>query len=260
MTETTDSIQLRADATALENAYALARIARAAYGADPARKEPALAAAFGAPVVFRVERLFGFAAAAQDDVVVAFRGTHEDREWVESLAYGQTAWAGCRAHKGIARLVESVWPQLLAALFDTGAAERRLWLTGHSIGGAAALLAALQLEHEGFEVHNAITFGAPAVMDTAAACKYRCQIVRVVNNEDIVPAISWPSLVDTYAHPGERILLTASGRVAAAHHDTGLARRIDRAHAIGEGVLPAGPLHDHRIERYIEKLRPYANG
>lgn len=260
MTNTTASIRVRADATALENAYALARFARAAYGADPVTKEPALAEAFGVPVVFRVERLFGFAAATRDDVVVAFRGTHEDREWVEALAYGQAPWAGCRAHKGVARLVESVWPQLLAALFDTGAAERRLWLTGHSIGGAAALLAGLQLEYEGFDVHNVTTFGAPAVMDKAAACNYRCHVTRVVNNEDIVPAISWPSLVDTYVHPGERILLTASGRIAAGHHDTGLARRIDRAHAIGEGVLPAGPLHDHRIETYIEKLRSHAKG
>lgn len=254
----TNGFRLRADAAPIENAYTLARIARAAYAADPTAREPGLAAEFPSRVVFRVERLFGFAAASREDVVVAFRGTHEDREWIEALAYGQTKWAGGRAHKGVARIVEAVWPQLLAALFDTGAAERRLWFTGHSIGGAAALLAAVRLEREGFDVHSVTTFGAPAVTDTAALQGLRSRIARVVNNEDIVPNISWPSLVDTYTHAGERILLTASGRVAATHHNIDLARRIDRAHAIGEGILPAGPLHDHGIEAYIEKLRRYA--
>ncbi len=251
-------IALRTDAGPLANAYHLARIARAAYSDDPALTHAPLWIGVPAVSTFRAPRVFGLAAANTEDVVVAFRGTHEDREWVEALAYGQTRWAAGRAHSGCAKLVEAAWTQLLAALYDTGAATRRLWLTGHSIGGAIALLAALRLEHEGFDVHAVTTFGTPAVMDRAAASGFTCRVTRVVNNEDIVPNISWPSLMDTYTHAGERILLTASGRVAAGHHADHLARRIDRAHSIGQGVLPAGPLHDHRIETYIEKLRHHA--
>jgi len=255
---TATTLRLRPGATPLQNAYALARIARAAYRPDPLDFEPALAEEFPARVTFRVERLFAFAASSDEDMVVAFRGTHEDREWLEALAFGQTRWAGGRAHTGVARLVEALWPQLLAALYDTGATTRRVWLTGHSIGGAAALLAALRLEHEGFDLHHVMSFGSPAVTDATALRAARCCITRVVNNEDIVPNISWPSLMDTYTHAGERILLTASGRVAALHHSEDLARRMDRVAAIGEGALPAGPLHDHRIEAYIEKLRAHA--
>ncbi len=254
----TAPFHLNEDATPLANAYTLAQIARAVYRGDPAREHTGLSEAFPAITTFRAQRVFGLAAGREGDAVVAFRGTHEDREWVEALAYGQARWCGGRAHTGCTRLVESVWQSLLAALYDVDAASRRLWFTGHSIGGAVALLAALRLEHEGFDVHNVTTFGTPAVMDRAAAACFRCRVCRVVNNEDIVPNISWPSLTDTYSHAGERILLTASGRVAAGHHTEHLARRIDRAHAIGEGVLLAGPLHDHRIERYIEKLKPHA--
>jgi len=253
------SLELREDVSPIVNAYALAQIARAAYRDDPAREHPGLSEVFPAIVTFRASRVFGLATGRAGDAVVAFRGTHEDREWVEALAYGQARWCGGRAHTGCTRLVESVWQSLLAALYDVDAASRRLWLTGHSIGGAIALLAALRLEAEGFEVHTVTTFGTPAVMDRAAAASFRSRVHRIVNNEDIVPNISWPSLTDTYSHAGERILLTASGRIAAGHHAEHLARRIDRAHAIGEGVLPAGPLHDHRIERYIEKLRGHAD-
>jgi len=246
---------LHDDDAGLANAHTLAQIARAAYRDDPAREFAGLRESFPSIITFRGPRVFGLAAGRSADAVVAFRGTHEDREWVEALAYGQTRWCAGRAHTGCTRLVESVWQPLLAALYDVNTPARRLWLTGHSIGGAVALLAALRLEHEGFDVHAVTTFGTPAVMDRAAAASFRCRVCRVVNNEDIVPNISWPSLLDTYTHAGERVLLTASGRVAAGHHADHLARRIDRAHAIGEGILPAGPLHDHRIERYIEKLR-----
>jgi hypothetical protein len=255
---TTVPIHLQPEASALEQAYQLARVARAAYRDDP-DADPAFHDAFDSVVTFRSTRVFGLVAASDEDTVVAFRGTHEDREWIEALAYGQAPWAFGRAHKGCARLVENVWTNLLAALYDEDADHRRLWITGHSIGGTLALIAAARLEYEGFDVFNVTTFGSPAVLDQTAADAFRCTVYRVVNNEDIVPDMPWPTLTDAYVHAGERILLTASGRLAAAHHSRELARRIDRANAIGEGVVPAGPLHDHTIEQYIEKLRNLAD-
>ena len=252
--KTITPIRLAVDAAPVEQAYQLARVARAAYRDDPAA-DPAFREAFDSVVTFRSTRVFGLVAATRDDVVVAFRGTHEDREWIEALAYGQAPWGFGRAHKGCSRLVENVWTSLLAGLYDEGADARRIWLTGHSIGGTLALVAAARLEYEGFDLFNVTTFGTPAVLDKAAAESFRCRVVRVVNNEDILPDMPWPTMVDSYVHAGERILLTASGRLAAAHHSRDLARRVDRANAIGEGVLPSGPLHDHAIEQYIEKLR-----
>lgn len=255
--KTVTPIRLRHDAPALDHAYHLARIARTTYYKDPAA-HPELRETFDTIETFQSTRVFGLVAGDAENVVVAFRGTHEDREWIEALAYGQAPWGHGRAHKGCIRLVENIWTNLLAALYDERADNRRLWLTGHSIGGTLALVAAAKLEFEGFDVFNVTTFGAPAVLDAAAAAAFRCAVYRVVNNEDIVPELPWPTLLDAYAHAGERIFLTASGRVAASHHSADLARRVDRANAIGEGVLPAGPLHDHRVETYIEKLRALA--
>jgi hypothetical protein len=251
-------IQLHADASPVEQAYQLARVARAAYRNDP-KEDPAFGAAFDSVVAFRSTRVFGIVAAEPENVVVAFRGTHEDREWIEALAYGQARWASGRAHKGCIRLVQNVWTSLLAALYDENADGRRLWLTGHSIGGTLALVAAAKLEHEGFDVFNVTTFGSPAVLDKRAAESFRCRVYRVVNNEDVVAELPWPTLLDTYAHAGERILLTASGRLAAAHHSPDLARRIDRAHAIGEGTHVSGAFHDHTILSYVDKLKRLAN-
>jgi hypothetical protein len=252
--KTAAPIRLFPDAPAIEQAYELARVAHAAYLDDPV-DHAGLRSAFETILTFRSTRVFGLVAADRENVVLAFRGTHEDREWIEALAYGQTHLGSGRAHKGCVRLVESVWTQLLAALYDSAADTRRFWITGHSIGGTLALVAAARLEHEGFDLFNVTTFGAPAVLDKTAAEAFRCCVYRVVNNEDVVAELPWPTLLDTYAHAGERILLTASGRIAAAHHSRELARRVDRANTIGEGTFAAGPLHDHAIEAYIEKLR-----
>lgn len=244
----------------LARAYALGRIARAAYSSAPAEEHPDLPGAFECVQTFRSQRIYGLVAGNGEHVVVAFRGTHEDREWVEALAYGQAPWVAGRAHKGFTRLLDTVWTQVLAGLYDAQAFERRLWLTGHSIGGALALLAAQRLEFEGFSPEAVFSFGSPAVLDPTAARAFRCSVYRVVNNEDAVPDVPWPTLVDTYVHAGETIFLTASGERASNRYTPHLARRIDRAMSIGQGVLPAGPLHDHSIEAYLTKLRRYAAG
>jgi len=242
------------DAKDVEIALALARCARAAYSGNAREEHPDWLDAFDHVARLRHERFCGLFLGNATDAVVAFRGTHEDREWIEGVAYGQMPWVAGRAHGGFVRLLDRVWTTLLAALYDVNAHDRRLWLTGHSLGGALALLAAQRMHHEGFEAHRVVTFGSPAVLDRTAARGIAFPVCRVENNEDIVPGITWPVLTSTYVHAGDRIFLTASGAVAKRHHAPGLARRIDRAHAIGSGNLSAGPFHDHKIDEYIGKL------
>ncbi len=242
----------------LEHAYHLGRVARAAYSSAPREEFSELGAAFEFIETIRSPRIFSLIVGNGKNVVVAFRGTHEDREWVEGLAYGQRRWVVGRAHQGFVRLLDSVWQQVLACLYDARAHERRLWLTGHSIGGALATLAGLRLEHEGFDVQAVYTFGAPAVLDREAAAAFRCDVYRVVNNEDAVVNFPWPTMFDTYVHAGERFFLTASGSVGSNRYSPELARRIDRAFSIGQGILPAGPWHDHGLDAYLAKLERYA--
>lgn len=252
-------INLDPGGSALNNAYHLARVARATYSSRPEDEFPELKDSFECLRTFWNPRIFGLIVGNGTNVVVAFRGTHEDREWVEGLTYGLTPWVGGRAHKGFVRLLDGVWQQVLAGLYDARAHERRLWVTGHSVGGALATLAGLRLEHEGFDVQAVYTFGAPPVVDAQAAEAFRCTVYRVVNNEDAIPAFSWPTLFDTYAHAGERLFLTASGAVGSKRYPPRLARRIDRAMSIGEGIVPAGPWHDHSLDAYLSKLERHAS-
>ncbi len=247
-------IRLDREAAYLVNARNLAYIARAVYSDDPIEDFPVLTETFDRVITLRDDRVFGLVAGDRHNAVVTFRGRDDEVQLVESLAYGQTEWVQGRAHSGLVKLLEGIWQSLLAGFFDVKAHEKTLWLTGHSLGGCLAMLAAQRLASEGFDPHMVVTFGTPRVLDKVAAAAYPTRLYRFVNNEDAIPGIPWPTLFDTYAHAGQEVLLLASGDIAAPRHSTGLARRLDRAHHIGEGVFPSGPLYDHGMGEYLAKL------
>ncbi|MCH7908182.1 MAG: lipase family protein [Candidatus Hydrogenedentes bacterium] len=248
------AIGLDADARPLHNAYALARAALAAYPNSPERDPADFFDAFPHHSPFRGQRVSGFVVSDPDHVILAFRGSHEDREWIRGLSYGQVPSGGGRVHRGLSETLDEVWRDVLCAFYDASVHDKTLWLTGHSIGGSLATLAARRLHDEGFSVHFACTFGAPRVLDPVAAREFPVPLYRFVNNEDLVPDLPWPSLTDRYAHAGKRILLLASGQIAEDRHSPGLSRRIDRADTIGQGIVPSGMVHDHAMENYLEKI------
>lgn len=250
--------KIHKEAPKLANASVLAGIARAVYADDPVGDFPFLGTSFDEIVTFRGERVFGLVAYDSSDIVMTFRGKDDDRQLAEFLAYSQIEWIAGRAHGGFVKLLNSVWERVLASLYDTKVDEKTLWLTGHSLGGSLAVLATQRLAHEGFDPHMAVTFGAPHVLDTAAAAAFSVPLYRFVNNEDAVPKLHWPTLFDTYAQAGEEVFILASGDIGEVRHSAHLARKLDRAMHIGEGVLPAGPVHDHAMDEYLVKLGRYA--
>jgi len=84
-----------------------------------------------------------------------------------------------------------------------------LYLTGHSLGGAAATLAAARLSDMGVSPQQlrVITFGAPAVGNTAFARAYenRMQLTRITMEGDPVKA-ALQSLSGSYAQFGEKVV------------------------------------------------------
>lgn len=84
-----------------------------------------------------------------------------------------------------------------------------LYLTGHSLGGAAAILTAARLSDMGVrpEQLRVITFGSPAVGNTAFARYYekRMRLTRIVMDGDPVAA-ALQSLGTRYVQFGERVV------------------------------------------------------
>jgi len=139
------------------------------------------------------------------DLLVSFRGTADLRNWLTDLEFELIRVGDFRVHRGFHEAVQAVEFDLAACLGRAG--ETRLWVTGHSLGGALAKLWALSAAECGHDVAGVYTFGQPRVGDTAFAARYdemlKAQTFRVIHADDIVPRVPWQ--LGRYRHAGHEV-------------------------------------------------------
>ena len=119
-----------------------------------------------------------------------------------------------RVHTGFARALESVLlplqTELRKSAVGAGPGSRKpIFVTGHSLGGALATLAAYRLQRAGFPVRAVYLHAAPKVGDAAFSAEYASRRIPTFRTEhwrDLVPTL--PSAPLTGA--ANRALLAAS--------------------------------------------------
>ncbi|HEX5050796.1 MAG TPA: hypothetical protein VFZ65_03405 [Planctomycetota bacterium] len=176
--------------------------------------------------------------------VLVFRGTTDLRDWLTNLRVAPAEWPhGGRVHDGFARGLASVWDEVEEELRRLGLPT---YVTGHSLGGALATLAAAL----GAFV-AAYTFGAPRVGDAAFWRTLRCPLHRVVNNRDIVPTV--PPRRMGYTHGGVLHHIAADGSV---HEDPspGELAAVERSLRERRWFDPHEALADHAPVNYSAHL------
>lgn len=227
--------------------------------------------------VFSAEGTQGYVAGFRACIVVAFRGTERDyRDILTDLDFWPdpveaVEGMGGRVHGGFLAALNAVRGDIRKAIVRDGLATP-VYFTGHSLGGALAVLAAaacagsLTLMDRRFAVY---TYGAPRVGDRAFVQAMRdfahVPVYRHTNTADIVPWV--PPFTLCFRHGGAHIHLSEDGRVLRA---PGLARYLgsmvtalipDLLRARHwTGMLPLRLFTDHAIDAYRRKLRARADG
>ncbi|HET6377076.1 MAG TPA: lipase family protein [Methylocella sp.] len=115
---------------------------------------------------------------------------------------------GPQVAKGFELAIGCVWQQLQSLLQEPQAQGARIFLTGHSLGGALAVLAADRILKAGGRVDAVYTFGMPRPGTKEFAAAYNERIggrtYRLVYGCDLVPALPPPALgfrhVGRYLH------------------------------------------------------------
>lgn len=145
-------------------------------------------------VVFRGTRLQPHALLDVVEVVLI----NQDDLWIDSQFLPGVCRAGGRVHRGFLTAYAEVSARL-DAIVRTKRPGQTLWLTGHSLGGALATLAAAHLD--GVPIQGIYTYGCPRVGDAAfAGVLPRQSYYRFVHREDWVPTV--PPEFLGYAHGG----------------------------------------------------------
>jgi len=116
------------------------------------------------------------------------------------------AGVGAKFHQGFVNAIADIWDPVYQAIdAEMKASERPLWITGHSLGGALAVLAAWLCTRKFQSVHQVYTFGAPMVGNAAASQAINQalpnKIFRYVNGPDPIPKLPQMSLIaNEYGH------------------------------------------------------------
>ncbi len=176
---------------------------------------------------------------------VAFRGTQVTANWSwadikSNILQGRRRWLGGddqEVHGGYHDAVMVALPEIRKFVAERLRRESRVYLTGHSLGGALATLAASALE-----ATATYTFGAPRAGNKAFAAGLAGKnVYRFVHGLDIAPSYPHPLL--GYRHGGERWQLGSDGAL-----NLGGGWRDLFHFPVATGVL------DHRVANYGDGL------
>jgi len=213
----------------------------------------------------------GFVWHSADELIVAFRGTLPDvadsadtskqvlsiEDWLNDADYSpQVDPKLGQVHAGFKGAFDQVWPglqQQIVAWQKAGTLKpvTKVYLTGHSKGGALAMLAALTLASEKLmPVTEVVTFGSPRVGGPDFAAKYTAAGInglRYENYQDLVPHVPMNSLELDLA-PLLRRVLSLKGQPSGDYVSVGKLRYID-----SDGSIEAPA--DAAAEDDLEKSR-----
>ena len=160
--------------------------------------------------VFHKGNVEGFVAKSDSLILVSFRGTDATvGDWLidfHSTPVTDPVIPG-HVHQGFHEGLLAVWEQIRPHLQARG--NRRVWITGHSLGGALAVACAARATFESPRVgiRGIYTYGQPRYGD--AKCAQECAnllgsvLFRHVNDRDIVPRV--PPFVPGFRHWGAEI-------------------------------------------------------
>jgi hypothetical protein len=263
------------------NALYLAHAADVAYHRAPsaaARERLGLAA-----VGFhsKVTRTRGFLGVCDTHAVLAFRGSDPVTlpNWVTDIVVRlvrRTEYVG-RVHQGFSGVQGHSWVRVQRLLEVVG--DRPLFLTGHSMGGALAVLTACRLAKAGRPPVATYTFGSPKIGDEDFCAGYALPTYRVVNRLDLVPEMPLASVkrllppspavarnkilgqikraaerVPCYEHVKTMVYIDLDGEVTVDADITPW-----HAHAVARAIATHGKsfhegITDHLIANYIRGL------
>ena len=186
--------------------------------------------------------------------ILAVRGTSNIENAMVDVAIKllPNEHTGIKLHQGFAQSADFIYDKLKPHLNK----DYRINTTGHSLGGATALIFAMHLDADGFNVGKVITFGQPKVTNVSGSRKYRhLDVTRVVMPKDMVPLV--PPLdpmditnVNIYWHLGTEVVLQQANTYSELEGINSMLRATD---FLNENISEKN-LQQHYMSLYIKSL------
>lgn len=176
---------------------------------------------------------------------VSLPGSENLRDWLEDFEAYQSydTRAGVHLHRGFEIAAEAVYADLKPRLNP----KYKVQISGHSLGGAVAVILSIYLKNDGYDLARTITFGQPRITTAQGVARYGdLALLRMVDAHDPVPKTP----VAPFEHFGaELTLLDGDKYVFLPSAD---------ANTLSKGELARTLTHisvnDHELEKYLSRL------
>ena len=248
--------------TLIQKALLFAELSMIAYLKPDETEKAAKRLGFTETVFYNNDGSQAYSFSNNQDIVIAFRGT-EPNEWNDIKADIDATKALAETvghvHRGFKKEVDDVWPQLEKMLVShKNNLDKKLWFTGHSLGGAMASICAGRclLSHIDTRPEQVHTFGSPRVGTKRYINHANVDYYRWVNNNDIVTRT--PPVWLGYRHSGKEMYLNAHGQLKELN---AVQRKAKQWKGFITGLKKKEVDHfsDHLIDRYVDYINKEAH-
>ena len=160
---------------------------------------------------------------------------------------------GAALHQGFAYAAKQVYAELKPLLKP----DYKIQVTGHSLGGAVAVILAMYLDSDDFNIGQVVTFGQPKVTNLSGADKFKhINLIRIVTPHDLVPlAPPFDPLdirnLDVYWHAGREVILLPGTQYAILEGTDSMLR----ATKFTQKPLSQDNLGHHQMSLYLELIQ-----
>ena len=186
--------------------------------------------------------------------LIAVRGTSNVENAIVDVAFKLTPdeHSGIYLHNGFSYAARAIYAEITPQL-KTG---YTINTTGHSLGGAVALILGMYLDTDNYTVGKIITFGQPKVTNISGANKFQhLNLTRVVTPRDVVPLVPPFDIIDIsspdiYWHSGTEVILLADDTYAILEGMDSMLR----ATRFTQETLDENNLKNHQMSLYIAML------
>lgn len=121
-------------------------------------------------------------------VIISVRGTSNLENALIDINYTlqKDTHTGVLLHTGFLQSAANLHQEIKPKVSH----DHTVHLTGHSLGGAVALILAMHLDVDGYKVGDVVTFGQPKVTNRSGASRFKnLNVVRIVTEHDMVPIV-----------------------------------------------------------------------
>ncbi len=191
------------------------------------------------------------------DAVICFRGT-EPKEMSDIKAdlnaiQKQGLHNKGDVHGGFQGEINKIWDLILEKVNELK--NHKIYITGHSLGGAMATICAKRLQEQKIEVQCLYTYGSPRVGDRRWVKSLQIPHYRFQNNNDVVCKV--PFWFMGYRHHGKSVYISYTGKICKMSM---WRRFIDgmrgRFKAWSKKQFFDG-IYDHNITTYTKRVKGY---